>query len=81
MAILNKEKLEQCLNEYYEERYGRQNTDIWYRRVLNLRERRRDEAYDKNAEIRDVLDTATAYIRKKQETADTQKGIGCLFIL
>ncbi len=30
MAILNKEKLEQCLNEYYEEHYGRQNTDIWY---------------------------------------------------
>ena len=31
MAILNKEKLEQCLNEYYEEHYGRQNTDIWYK--------------------------------------------------
>ena len=30
MAILDKEKLEQCLNEYYEEHYGRQNTDIWY---------------------------------------------------
>lgn len=30
MAILNKERLEQCLNEYYEEHYGRQNTDIWY---------------------------------------------------
>ena len=30
MAILNKEKLEQCLNEYYEEHYWRQNTDIWY---------------------------------------------------
>ena len=30
MAILNKEKLEQFLNEYYEEHYGRQNTDIWY---------------------------------------------------
>lgn len=30
MAILDKEKLGQFLNEYYEEHYGRQNTDIWY---------------------------------------------------
>ena len=30
MAILEKEKLEQHLNEYYEEHFGRQDTDIWY---------------------------------------------------
>ena len=30
MAILEKEKLEQYLNEYYEEHFGRQDTDIWY---------------------------------------------------
>ena len=38
MAILNKEKLEQCLNEYYEEHYRRQNTDIWYQQpAVNVR--------------------------------------------
>ena len=30
MEILTKQKINDCLYEYYKEKYGERNTDVWY---------------------------------------------------